>query len=430
MCKSKKLKQYLLNIVPDRYEENPYYEDKKAKDELEMSYLHFTTSVANTLTLTRTGSPATIDLSYCFDIENPEWTSLDTSSDVSIDLPANSTIYFKGNNETFNGSWTGNMAQETNYYHFNSTDKIYCAGNIMSILGTESVPDYAFHSLFKGFTNLKSAPELPATETGTYCYARMFMQSGITKAPKINSSIIKDYACYQICYKSSIISTPGLVCTEIKQYGFKEAFAQCQYLKNAANMDSVEIIGNYGCSYSFAMNEVIDAHKMPSLVQATSFNNLRTVGNYGMECFYLCCYPLKKAPYPMKAETIGTNGWDEVFNACVNLEVGPEYIEITGTVGNRACISMFGYCPKLKKAPIIKIQALSSQCLYWMFIYSGVNEVRLESTSRQSNSLQEWFAWNSSAPKPATGTIYHKEEFTIAKNSNSGIPSGWTEVII
>ena len=90
---------------------------------------------------------------------------------------------------------------------------------------------------------------------------------------------------------------------------------------------------------------------------------------------------------------------------------------------------MFGYC-KMKKAPIIKIPALSSQCLYWMFIYSGVNEVRLESTSGQSNSLQEWFAWNSSHPKPATGTIYHKEEFTIAKNSNSGIPSGWNEVII
>lgn len=28
------------------------------------------------------------------------------------------------------------------------------------------------------------------------------------------------------------------------------------------------------------------------------------------------------------------------------------------------------------------------------------------------------------------GTIYHKEEFTIAKNSNSGIPTGWNEVII
>lgn len=424
-CKDKNLKEYYLGIVPDSYEENPYYGDRVEKDKLIASYLHFTTSVANTLTLTRTGSPATVDLSYCFDIENPEWTSLDTSSDVSIDLPANSTIYFKGNNETFNGSWTGNMAQETNYYHFNSTDKIYCAGNIMSILGTESVPDYAFHSLFKGFTNLKSAPELPATETGTYCYARMFMQSGITKAPKINSSIIKDYACYQICYKSSIISTPGLACTEIKQYGLKEGYNSCWSLKNAPNMDSVEIIGNYGCSYMCTMYD-----NDSSLSQATSFKNLKSVGTYGMENFYGGCGKLKKASYPMKAETVGTNGWDEVFNACVNLEVGPEYIEITGTVGNRACISMFGYCPKLKKAPIIKIPALSSQCLYWMFIYSGVNEVRLESISGRSNSLQEWFAWNSSAPKPAIGTIYHKEEFTIAKNSNSGIPSGWTEVII
>ena len=425
MCRNKKLKQYLLNIVPERYKDDPYYEDKKAKDELEMSYLHFKTSVANTLSLTRTGSPATVNLEYCFDIENPEWVSLDTSSDVSIDLPANSTIYFKGTNETFNNSWTGNVAQETNYYHFNSDEEIYCAGNIMSILGTESVPDYAFHSLFKGFTNLKSAPELPATDTGTYCYLRMFMQSGITKAPKINSAIIKDYACYQICYKCVyLVSTPGLVCTEIKQYGLKEGYNSCWSLRNAPNMDSVEIIGNYGCSYMCTMYD----HDS-SLSQATSFKNLKSVGNYGMENFYGGCEKLKKASYPMKAETVGTNGWDEVFNGCFYLVEGPEYIEIQNP-GARACISMFGHCRHLNKAPVIKIPALSSQCLYWMFIDSAVNEVRLESTSKQSNSLQEWFAWGSSSPKPVTGTIYHKEELTIPTNSNSGIPSGWTEVII
>lgn len=420
MRRDKNLKEYYLGIVPDGYEENPYYEDRVALDKLIASYLHFSTDVENTLTLVKTGTVADVNLEYCFDIENPEWITLDTSTDVSIDLSAGSTVFFRGNNETFNESWTGNVAQETNYYHFNSTNPIKCAGNIMSILGTESVPNYAFHSLFKGFSNLKSAPDLPATDTGTYCYLRMFHTSGITKAPKINSSIIMDYGCYQIFFQSSITSTPGLVCTEIKQYGLKDGFAQCLQLKNAPNMDSVEIIGNYGCSY------MCQQYDHPSkLTIATSFNNLQSVGNYGMECFYGGCEKLKKATAPLKAETVGRNGWDEVFNGCDSLIEGPEYIQAE-TVGIQACLQICGYT-KIKKAPVIKIPTLSSECFKWAWIYNPqIEYVRIESDTNGSNATREWFA----GTIHQGGVIEHKESFSISKNSTWGIPSGWDEKII
>lgn len=86
-----------------------------------------------------------------------------------------------------------------NYWYFQFSKSVDCNGNIMSLLDKDctrtDVPDYAFVGLFKN-CQLLSAPALPATTLGKYCYYGMFFWcDALAIAPTLSATTLKDY-CY------------------------------------------------------------------------------------------------------------------------------------------------------------------------------------------------------------------------------------------
>ena len=72
------------------------------------------------------------------------------------------------------------------------TGSIAASGNIMSLLNfSDTLPEFAFYSLFKRCTSLVQAPELPATTLALKCYDNMFNGcSSLTEAPELPATTL------------------------------------------------------------------------------------------------------------------------------------------------------------------------------------------------------------------------------------------------
>ena len=92
---------------------------------------------------------------------------------------------------------------------------IFCDGNIENILDYATVAagkhptmaELCFFSLFKGETELKSAPSLPATTLAEHCYDSMFYGcTELTSLPSLPATTLAKY-CYRYMFQN---------CTKIK----------------------------------------------------------------------------------------------------------------------------------------------------------------------------------------------------------------------
>ena len=157
--------------------------------------------------------------------QNVTIVSAETSS---ISLDAGEKVYLKekGDNYRFAGTdvyfsdGDDSDCIKGSYWHFHFTNSVESSGNVMSLLDASCqqtyVPEYAFAGLFADenfrtvssgmngtqtvvYTttfNLLSAPELPATTLGAYCYYGMFCGCrNLTAAPSLPATELKDY-CY------------------------------------------------------------------------------------------------------------------------------------------------------------------------------------------------------------------------------------------
>jgi hypothetical protein len=81
---------------------------------------------------------------------------------------------------------------------------------------------------------------------------------------------------------------------------------------------------------------------------------------------------------------------------------------------------------KITGRPIINSKTLKQYSLSFTFKNTRtLTEVEIHSTNIQSNSLTEWL--NAAA---SVGTIYAPASLSMANNSVSGVPAGWTRVDI
>lgn len=87
-----------------------------------------------------------------------------------------------------------------------------CSGNIQTLLDWESPPtsiqaSHCYYYMFKGCTNLTTAPELSATNLGISCYNGMFEGcTNLTTAPVLPATTLA-YDCYNSMFKG---------CTKLK----------------------------------------------------------------------------------------------------------------------------------------------------------------------------------------------------------------------
>lgn len=124
-------------------------------------YIKNTSDETGTLTINNS-SYNTLNVNLKTSFNNVDWTTYDstTSDPISILVPPNTNIYFKGNNPYFGGEYDNwNIIFNLNKPHI-------IGGNLMSVISEDSfsslteVPKYSFKNTFKNDIYLTSAEKL------------------------------------------------------------------------------------------------------------------------------------------------------------------------------------------------------------------------------------------------------------------------------
>ena len=174
-------------------------------------------TVSMTQTLGNNSGVNVVDMKYSTDGTNwNNWTHTDVTENDSttytfntISLNEGDKVYFKGDNSTGLGYTTSN----TGNARFVLNGNLGASGNVMSLLYDDdfqeynSVPNNGLSSLFTGCASLTTAPELPATTLGNWCYSRMFQ--GCTSLNYVKAMFTAQDAATHTQYWLNNVSATG-----------------------------------------------------------------------------------------------------------------------------------------------------------------------------------------------------------------------------
>lgn len=272
-------------------------------------YLTFSSDTL--FTLSKAGSITNWDgiIYYSFNAKEwIKWNGRDISSNI---------IYLCGKNNT---------KIDTTFKFAPETAKIYCTGDIESLLdyevveqgGHPAMAEYCFESLFKNCTGLIQAPSLPATTLAAYCYQAMF------------------YGC------TSLTAVPDLPATTLTDKCYYQMFYECTSLTVAPSLSATTLAADC-CAYMFFNCRGLTA--APSL-SATALAD---------RCYYLMfgyCTSLTAIP-SLPATTLADRCYYQMFQGCTSIKLAewnyndyptPYRIPISGNItneANRPCNMMF-----------------------------------------------------------------------------------------
>ncbi|MGB4620692.1 MAG: hypothetical protein WBJ08_02780, partial [Kiritimatiellia bacterium] len=106
-----------------------------------------------------------------------------------------------------NSRVSGSTPTLTRSWQITAAQPVACSGNIETLLDHAKATvglhppmiAYCFASLFEGCTQLRSAPELPATTLAEKCYQYMFQGcTGLTRLPVLPAKRLADWCYYQM----------------------------------------------------------------------------------------------------------------------------------------------------------------------------------------------------------------------------------------
>ncbi|MBR6086813.1 MAG: leucine-rich repeat protein [Prevotella sp.] len=245
----------------------------------------------------------------------------------------------------------------------------------------------SYNQMFSGCTGLTKAPALPATELGEFCYSGMFSGcTGLTAAPALPATKMAD-GCYNQMFKgcTALTAAPALPATELAINCYNQMF--------------------YGCTGLTA------APALPAMtVEILSYNEM-----------FKGCTGLTAAP-TLPATTLAVECYFAMFEGCTGLTAAPALP--AATLAEACYGSMFKGCTGLTKAPVLPAAKLVKGCYQHMF--QGCAELAavtcLATDISAENCTYQWLEGvaGTGAFTPANETVAWE------KNSNSGIPTGWS----
>ena len=107
--------------------------------------------------------------------------------------------------------------------------------------------------MFRGCTNLTTAPALPATTLAQYCYREMFRGcTNLTTAPELSATALANYCCYKMfadCY--NLIQAPALPATTLANSCYSHMFDNCTRLTQTPELPATTL-ATYCYEYMFA----------------------------------------------------------------------------------------------------------------------------------------------------------------------------------
>lgn len=254
----------------------------------------------------------------------------------------------KGNLRLRGKSSKGTATGYSNYsiISFGNPAKVSCTGDIRTLIDykgyntTASSGDARFCYLFKGCSQLTTAPNLPATDLAEHCYYFMFKDcTSLTKAPSELPATTLPGLCYcGMFFGCTQLTTAPEICAK-----FMEGNSCCESMfSNCSSLTNVQ-------------------EKLP----ATTLS---------VQCYWSMfegCSSLTKAP-SLPAETLATNCYSIMFWNCSNLREAPELP--AKTLAENCYNQMFGGCSKLSKVTMKATDVSANNCLYnWLTNNAGTS---------------------------------------------------------
>ena len=235
-------------------------------------------------------------------------------------------------------------------------------------LPATALANNCYHSMFRGCTGLTEAPELPATTLAQYCYQSMFYGcTGLTKAPELPATTLANN-CYQLMFWgcTGLTEAPELPVTTLTPYCYQGMFRGCTGLTEAPDLPATVLTN--GCYQSMFQDctGLTEAPELPATVL--------TSGCY--QSMFQGCTGLTEAP-ELPATTLASSCYQSMFQSCTGLTEAPE-LPVT-TLAQYCYQSMFQDCTNLTRPSILQAIILARNCYRSMF--EGCLKIRLSSES-------------------------------------------------
>ena len=422
--------------------------------------LSFTAVEASSIALNKVESPAAVSLEYR--LNEASWTTYTIGR--TITLASGDIVRFRAGergNQTFSEDYE-------NYYNFSMEGKIKAGGNIMSLLDRDleanSVPPFAFYSLFDSCSSLLTAPSLPARELDEECYEYMFYNcTGLTSAPTLPARTLAS-GCYSDMFAgcSSLTSAPALPAENLASECYKYMFSDCTGLTSAPALPATSLFDECysnmfsGCT-SLAVAPSLPAEDLGLACYYCMFDGCTGLTSAPVlpsktlkqECYsnmFSGCTGLKTAP-ALPAEKLDEYCYDSMFRGCTSLTSAPALP--AQTLAASCYLSMFSDCTSLTSAPVLPAKTLKESCYhsmfsgctnlrtapdlpaktlvqycYWHMFYgcSKLNHVKMLADDVSASSCMTYWLRGVSS----TGTFEKSASAKWNISGMSGIPSGWT----
>ena len=238
-----------------------------------------------------------------------------------------------------------------------------CTGDIRTLIDYEkyadvSTADARFCKLFYNNTQLRTAPELPATTLAEYCYYKMFYGcTALTTAPALPAETLA-IGCYQGMFFgcTALTTAPVLPAQTLANGCYTQMFSGCTALTTAPVLPANTLANE--CY--FGMFSGCTALETAPVLPAT------TLADNCYSQMFLGCSALKMAP-KLTAETLASNCYNSMFYGCTALTTAPELL--AETLADNCYSQMFWGCTALKTAPELPANTLANECYYGMFSF-------------------------------------------------------------
>lgn len=374
--------------------------------------------------------------------DGTNWSSMGTTSTTAITatIPANGKLYLKATAT----NWSNN--RDDRYNSFSTTGNANIGGYLSSLFVGDNfesdnttkgrmqclcqgwttlisagdlimpvdVTDYSFENMFKGCTNLTTAPALPATTMKGACYEDMFngCASLTTIQPTLPATTLANH-CYSGMFQdcSALTTAPALPVATLENFCYINMFNGCTHLTAAPTLNATTLATH---CYKNMFSNCKALTTAPALPATTLVDS----------CYYSMfngCSSLTTAPATLPATTLVSECYGYMFADCTSLTTAP-VLPVT-TLNYYSCRRMFRNCTSLTTAPALPATTLVTGCYKEMFRgCTNLNSVTTYATNiSASDCLTDWLNNVS-----ATGDFYNLGGATYSSGAN-GIPSGWTE---
>lgn len=405
---------------------------------------------AITVTLTRNGSPADINLEYSTD--NVNWnTWTETNGVRSMSIAQNGNLFLRGNNP--NGLNPTNS--DTDYYSFTADKKYAMAGDIRSLIShyeIDNIPNSCFRKFFYNSTTLDNASymRLSAKKPGQWAYLHLFGGcTGLKLAPhelpatNLVNENNSDGSCYGYMFKncSSLTTMPIIRATRFGYQACYEMFNGCSALTKqwATATPSDPSTTNISFTIESGNNKTHCFYAMfqgcTSLVDASGITATKTAWA-ASECerMFYGCTALTSAPsITFGSFASGKSNCQNMFYNCTSLVSTPNIHLDATTVYQQTYKNMYRGCTKLTTAPEIKATTMfadvNNGSLVGMFYgCAALTYIKVNFTDWNSGNYTTQWTYGTKS----TGTFYKPSSLPSTKNTSGNttnpnyIPYNWT----